>query len=173
MNLLFDKKSILDYNLNLFNSYGVFKSYNITHQNSIEQPLGEDNRVKILTPWRSKHNFCTSSQIYYWELFNYSIKECLLFSQTFSNILCKNFKIAENKNIEFAGDKFILNNEIIGINYIFALTPNTHASLIIFKNDELDFENYDFATSFTNLTNYLEVNSILLPIHQSSANSQS
>lgn len=171
MNLLFDKKSILNYNLNLFNSYGIFKSYSIEHKKSLENNFNENNRVKIISNW--KNGECTSSRIYYWELFNYSIKECLLFSQTFSNILCKNFKIAENKNIEFAGDKFILNNEIIGINYIFALTPNTHASLIIFKNDELDFENYDFATSFTNLTNYLEVNSILLPIHQSSANSQS
>lgn len=169
MNLLFDKKSILDYNLNLFNSYGIFKSYSISHKNSIAHDFSENNRVKILSPWKFEDSSCNSSQVYYWELFNYSIKESLLFSNTLANILCKNFRLAENKEIEFIGDKFVYNGSIIGINYIFPLTQNTTAFLFIFKQDELDFANYDFSQSFTNLTNYLEVNSILLPIHQSAS----
>ena len=75
MNLLVDKKSILDYNLNLFNSYGIFKTYSIEHKKSLETDFSENNRVKIISNWGNGE--CTSSRIYYWELFNYSIKECL------------------------------------------------------------------------------------------------
>lgn len=163
MDLIFDKNSILQYNLNLFNSYGIFRDYSIDHTQSIKLPYSDTNRVKIISNWEEGYSL---SQIYYWELFNYSIKECLLFSQTFGNILCKNFLEAENKNVELIGDKFVYENKIIGISYIFNTLKDNYSSLFLFKENELDFANYNFSTSFTNLVNYLEVNSIVLPIQQ-------
>lgn len=155
--ITFDSKSILNYNLNEFNSYGICKQYQIDHDIS-QSNFSAENRINIRYVWNENQK---NSSILYYELYHYSNKELLLIAQLFGNFITKYYS-----NYEFVGDKIINENgEIIGINFISQLKNGHKTGAFILNTAHFsNFMNLDFQNYFTNLIKYLEVNSLTLDL---------